>query len=130
MKPALFRQAWRLPMPERTAFVSPAVTITPEWEAFFVAILLDHGTRPDPELYGFERHNLEVEIGKVIDKHPACPPIMTKIKRSTLELGGAAPRSVHRSSDEWVYFSLKMAAAYLDWLYAAARLKAQRDAVG
>ncbi len=116
-------------MPNTTAFLSPAVHITPEWEAYFVAILLDHGTRPEPELYGMDRHNLEVEIGKIIDKHPAAPPVMLKLKRSAYELGGG-PKRIDRNSDEWVYFSMKMAAAYLDWLYAAARLKAQRDAVG
>lgn len=116
-------------MPESVAFISPAVTITPEWEAFFVAILLDHGTCPTPERYGIERHMLECEIATIIDKHPAAPPVITKLKRAAYELGGG-PKRVDRNSDDWVYFSMKMASAYLDWLYAAARLKAQRDAMG
>lgn len=116
-------------MPENSAFISPAVTITPEWEAFFVAILLDHGTAPRPERYGIDRHQFECEIAQIIDKHPAAPPVMLKLKRSAYELGGG-PARMDRNSDDWVYFSMKMAAAYLDWLYAAARLREQRDALG
>ena len=120
------------------AFISPTVTITPEWEAFFVAILLDHGTRPSPELYGIERHNLEIEIAKIIDNHVATPPIFLKIKGALNELGGKPKypsqhrpgRVVYRDSDDFVWFTMKMAAAYLDWLYAAGRLKEQRDALG
>lgn len=104
------------------SFVSPAVAITPEMEAFFVAILLDHGTAPLPELYGFERHKLASEIAVMMDKHPAVPPIMLKVKRGMYELGGRHDRA----TDDWVYFTVKMADAYLDWLYAAGRLREAR----
>jgi hypothetical protein len=110
------------------AFVSPVVAITPEMEAFFVALLLDHGTAPSPEQYGFERHKISTEIAKLIDGHPACPPITLKIKQSIKELGGKVTgrQSVSRDSDDWVYFTLKLADAYLDWLYAAGRLREAR----
>ena len=98
-------------------------------EGFFVALALDHGTAPSPELYGIDRHNLAAEIAKLIDGHPACPPVTLKIKQSIYELGNKISKSkgTDRSSDEWVYFTLKLADAYLNWLYAAGRL---RDAMG
>jgi hypothetical protein len=102
------------------------VAITPEMEAFFVAMLLDHGTAPSPELYGIQRHNLAAQIAKLMDGHPALPPITLKVKQGIRELGGYARDRHNRSTDEWVYFTLKLADAYLDWLYAAGRLRETR----
>lgn len=114
-------------MPNNSTFISPEVICTPEMEAFFVAMLLDHGTAPSPELYGFERHKVATEIAKKMDGHPALPPVTLKIKRGIHELGGINTDRHNRTSDDWVYFTLKLADAYLDWLYAAGRL---RDARG
>ena len=98
-------------------------------EAFFVALALDLGTPAAPELYGFERHSLASHIATKIDGHPACPANLRLVRQSINELGARvrAAQGIDRSSDEWVYFTLKMADAYLDWLYAQGRLREARS---
>lgn len=109
-------------------FKAPAVAITSEMEAFFIALAFDDGTAPSPELYGFERHNLAAEIAKKMDEHPMLPRRAMDVRRSVYELGNLQRKvlGADHSSDDWVRFTLKLADAYLNWLYAAGRLRDAR----
>lgn len=87
--------------------------IDPELESFFVLVSLMHGTHPEPR-FGIERNSLMTEVAAWIANYPGKPDVLDKVARNYMELGGKA--KIADDMKDWFY--TKLAASYLDWLYA------------
>lgn len=86
--------------------------INPELEAFFVALALEHGTHPEPT-FGMTRNALANDLTIVIAEHPGAPFVLRAVRRNFAELGGSK-----KVLDDPNWFYVKIADAYLDWLYS------------
>lgn len=94
-----------------------AMTVSPEVEAYFVAIALEHGTHPEPT-FGITRNNLAQSIQQTMATHPGTAGALKTLQKEFTDRGG----KLLAIDMNWMY--QRLSDAYLDWLYSQPESKA------